>query len=77
MPGQTRTHVTVHPGDIVHGDFDGVLIVPRAAAANCLAYANELAAIEEAQFQRLARGEDRQAVYEGRNRFGHIKKWKE
>jgi len=77
MPGQTRTHVTVNPGDIVLGDFDGVLIVPRAAAANCLAYANELATIEEAQFQRLARGEDRQAVYEGRSRFGHIKKWKE
>jgi regulator of RNase E activity RraA len=75
MPGQTTRHVTVHPGDIVLGDYDGVAIVPRRAAAECLAYATELARIEAAQFERLARGEDRQAVYESVSRFGHIKKW--
>ena len=75
LPGQTTKHVTVNPGDIVLGDFDGVIIVPRRAAADCLAYANELARIEAGQFDRLVRGEDRQTVYESVSRFGHIKKW--
>ncbi len=75
MPGQTTRHVTVHPGDIVLGDYDGIAIVPRKAAADCLAYANELARIEAAQFARLSAGEDRQTVYESVSRFGHIKKW--
>ena len=75
MPGQTSRHVTVNPGDIVLGDFDGVVIVPRRAAADCLAYATELARIEQGQFERLTRGEDRQTVYESVSRFGHIKKW--
>jgi regulator of RNase E activity RraA len=75
MPGQTTKHVSVHPGDIVLGDYDGVVIVPRRAAADCLAYATELARIEAGQFEKLARGEDRQTVYESVSRFGHIKKW--
>lgn len=75
MPGQTTRHVTVNPGDVVLGDFDGVIIVPRRAAADCLAYATELARIESGQFERLSRGEERQTVYESVSRFAHIKKF--
>jgi regulator of RNase E activity RraA len=75
MPGQTTRHVVVDPGDIVLGDFDGVVIVPRAAAEYMVEAAGVLARIEEEQFAELARGGDRQTVYEGRSRFGHIRKW--
>ena len=75
MPGQTTRHVAVSPGDIVLGDFDGVAIIPSRAAAACLAYAVELSRIEEAQFARLAMGEERETVYESVSRFGHIKRW--
>ncbi|GAB4041044.1 MAG: 4-carboxy-4-hydroxy-2-oxoadipate aldolase/oxaloacetate decarboxylase [Rubrivivax sp.] len=38
--------VMVHPGDIVVGDVDGVVIVPRARAAEVLAMAQEIDARE-------------------------------
>jgi regulator of RNase E activity RraA len=75
MTGQTTRHVAVNPGDLILGDFDGVLVIPRAAAPAMLEAAIELARIEEIQFAELARGGDRQTVYEGYSRFGHIKKW--
>jgi 4-hydroxy-4-methyl-2-oxoglutarate aldolase len=75
MTGQTSRHVVVNPGDLVLGDFDGVLVIPRMAAPAMLEAATELARIEEIQFAELARGGDRQTVYEGHSRFGHIKKW--
>ncbi|MFT3953972.1 MAG: RraA family protein [Piscinibacter sp.] len=34
--------VTVHPGDIVVGDVDGVVVVPQARAAEVLAMAQEI-----------------------------------
>lgn len=38
--------VVVHPGDIVVGDIDGVVVVPRARAAEVLAMAQEIDARE-------------------------------
>ena len=38
--------VTVNPGDIVHAEFDGILIVPRAHAAAVLARAEEIVGAE-------------------------------
>jgi 4-hydroxy-4-methyl-2-oxoglutarate aldolase len=42
----TLDGVTVHPGDIVVGDPDGVVIVPQAHAAEVLAMAQEIDARE-------------------------------
>jgi regulator of RNase E activity RraA len=77
MPGQTSRHVAVAPGDIVLGDFDGIVVIPRRAAAACLEAANELHRIEQIQSAELLRGDDRQTVYERYDRFGHIAKWVE
>lgn len=38
--------VTVHPGDIVFGEFEGVLVIPRADAERVLAKAEEIVAAE-------------------------------
>ncbi len=49
--------VTVHPGDIVFGDGDGVVVVPRASAAIVLEKARTQAAKEEKMRARIAKGE--------------------
>jgi regulator of RNase E activity RraA len=48
--------VTVHPGDLVMGDHDGVVIVPRSVASEVLAIAEEKSAGEDVVRDELARG---------------------
>ncbi|MGQ0663038.1 MAG: RraA family protein [Pseudomonadota bacterium] len=74
MPGQTASAVTVNPGDLILGDTDGVIVVPRAQASRAIDAATELHRIEEHQREELRRGDGRQAVYERYDRFAHIKK---
>src|SRR5579872_7598449 len=59
LPGQRGAAVTVMPGDIVHADGDGVVIIPASLEAKIRAD--------------LLRGEDREAVYRRHDKFGHIK----
>jgi len=47
----------VHPGDVIVGDADGVVIVPRADAASIVAAANERLAKEARTRERLRAGE--------------------
>ena len=48
--------VTIHDGDVVFADIDGVLIIPREAAAECIGKA-----IEKASGEKLVR----KAIEEG------------
>jgi 4-hydroxy-4-methyl-2-oxoglutarate aldolase len=48
--------VTVHPGDLVIGDDDGVAIVPRGVAEEVIRLAEEKVAGENAMRERLAEG---------------------
>ena len=73
MPGQTSRHLTVNPGDIILGDFDGIVVIPRRAASACLESANELSRIEAIQSAELMRGDDRQTVYALRQVRAHRK----
>ncbi|MDQ7820485.1 MAG: RraA family protein [Armatimonadota bacterium] len=57
--------VPVHPGDIVVGDGDGVVVVPREAAAEVLAAAEQIEQAERAVAQRIREvGSIRRAVEE-------------
>jgi 4-hydroxy-4-methyl-2-oxoglutarate aldolase len=47
----------VNPGDVIVGDADGVVVVPRAAAAEVAKAAQQRIAKEEKTRQRLAKGE--------------------
>lgn len=56
-------HVSVHPGDLVVGDSDGVVVIPQAQAAAVLAAAEQREAEEAAILQRLRGGESTLSVY--------------
>lgn len=75
ISGQVSQYVSVQPGDIILGDFDGVAVVPARAASACLEAAQEVHRIEQAQRVEFLRGDEAQAVYGRYDRFGHIKKW--
>ncbi len=47
----------VNPGDVVVGDADGVVVVPRATAADAAKAAQQRMAKEEKTRERLAAGE--------------------
>jgi regulator of RNase E activity RraA len=59
--------VPVRPGDLVFGDADGVVVVPRAVEAQALAAAFARTAGESATLEALRRGEKLGDVF---RRFG-------
>ena len=74
MRGQTHGQVAVEPGDPIVADADGVIVVPSRVAETVAEAAEELDRIEQRQREEILRGDDRQAVYERYDRFGHIAK---
>lgn len=59
----------VHPGDVIVGDDDGVVVVPRTAAAQVLEAAQQRTAREAALRERYRRGELSLDVYGMRQRL--------
>jgi regulator of RNase E activity RraA len=61
--------ITVEPGDVVIGEFDGVLVVPKADAERVLVKAEEIVSAEE-----HVRADMRAGVspLEGLRKHGHI-----
>lgn len=55
--------VTVHRGDIVIGDADGVMVLPADDAASIIAEGRKRDASEEDYFRRLRGGETTLAIY--------------
>lgn len=49
--------VLVHPGDLVYGDNDSIVVVPRLQAAEILKISQEREAREEGQLQKILAGE--------------------
>ena len=47
----------VHPGDVIVGDVDGVVVVPRERAADVLKASQDRLAKEAKSRERLAKGE--------------------
>lgn len=56
--------VLVHPGDIVFGDADGLVVIPRQIEAATIARAREKVAGEDRARQDLARGDTLREVYD-------------
>ncbi len=74
LPGQAGAAVTVRPGDILHGDGDGLVVVPREHLAQVVRDAEEVDRIENRIKQALRDGADREAAYADNPRFAHIRK---
>lgn len=76
LPGQTSKTVTVRPGDIVHGDHDGVVIIPREHVEQAARDAEIFEGLEKKIQAELEAGDDREEVYKRNDRLGHIRKLK-
>lgn len=74
LPGQRGDAVNIHQGDMVHADFDGVVIVPARLAELVVADAEILEQMESKIRSDLEKGHDREEVYSRYDRFAHIKK---
>lgn len=74
LPGQTGRDVVVEPGDIVHGDRDGVVVVPAAILGRLVADAERTDAIERTMRAQIEAGVDRERVYDEHDRFGHVQR---
>lgn len=55
--------VLVHPGDLILGDFDGVVVIPQAVAEEVIAKAEEKVRGENTVREVLARGESVVATF--------------
>jgi regulator of RNase E activity RraA len=73
LPGQRGAPVNIMPGDIIHADADGVVIIPARLAERVVPYAEVLESMEAKVRSDLLNGDDREAVYRRYDKFGHIK----
>jgi len=74
LPGQLSETVTIHPGDFILADQDGIVVVPARLAEDVLLAAEELRTIEERIRAALRSGEDREQVYRRYPKFDHIQR---
>ena len=74
LPGQGGGPLPVTPGDLILGDADGVVVVPRSAARSIIEDAETLQRIERTIGEELRRGDARAAVFKRNPRFGHVRR---
>jgi regulator of RNase E activity RraA len=73
LAGHLSRTVTVHPGDIILGDKDGIMVVPGELAVEVLAACEVVEDLEVDQRRRLLAGEDRRSVY-ATDRYAHVRR---
>jgi 4-hydroxy-4-methyl-2-oxoglutarate aldolase len=73
LPGQTGSPVRIAPGDAVHGDRDGVAIIPGEHLEQAVRDAEVFESMEKAIQRDLRTGEDRETIYKRYDKLGHIK----
>lgn len=72
LDAQNGGRVVIFPGDLVRGDDDGLVVLPKAHAETIICWA-EILAVKEGEIQdRLRQGQKRKEAYAAVDRFGHI-----
>ena len=69
LSGELVDAVTVHPGDFIFGDYDGVLVVPKDLTMEVLLECERVMGIEDCAREEFARGEDPVRVFERHKRL--------
>jgi 4-hydroxy-4-methyl-2-oxoglutarate aldolase len=72
MAGQNSAEVEIQPGDLMIGDADGVMVIPRAIAVDVIGWAERLSVIEATIVAQLEAGQAREAVFSANPRFAHV-----
>jgi len=73
LPGQNGARVRVQPGDAIHADADGVIVIPADHLEQAVRDAEIVEAMEQAIQRDLRTGEDREAIYARYDKLGHVK----
>ncbi|MDP6776525.1 MAG: RraA family protein [Candidatus Latescibacteria bacterium] len=63
MTGSLSRYVRVNPGDVIFGDLDGVVVVPRDVAEEVLVTAEEKIEVEDRGREAIRKGTPLQEVY--------------
>lgn len=66
--------VVIRPGDWLHGDSDGTVVLPADKVLSLTEDAEEVGGIERRMRVLIEAGEDRQSVYDNHDRFGHVRR---
>jgi 4-hydroxy-4-methyl-2-oxoglutarate aldolase len=73
LRGQSSATVTVHPGDLIAADGDGVVVIPKAGAESVLEDAEIVQEHEDRHREALLSGKDPGEIYTTVNRHGHVR----
>jgi 4-hydroxy-4-methyl-2-oxoglutarate aldolase len=73
LPGQTGVQVGIAPGDAIHADADGVIVIPAAHFEQAVRDAEIFESMEKSIQRDLRSGEDREVIYKRYDKLGHIK----
>jgi 4-hydroxy-4-methyl-2-oxoglutarate aldolase len=73
LPGQTGVPVRIVPGDAIHADADGVIVIPAAHLQQAVRDAEVFESMEKLVQRDLRSGGDREAIYKRYDKLGHIK----
>lgn len=74
MPGQAQPGVSVHPGDLIVGDEEGVIAIPRRGVLSIAEDAEHVIAAEERTRAAMQAGGDAEQAYRANDRFGHVRR---
>lgn len=73
MPGQTGVQVPIAPGDTIHADADGVIVIPAAHLEQAVRDAEIFESMEKSIQRDLRSGVDREVIYKRYDKLGHIR----
>jgi regulator of RNase E activity RraA len=74
LPGIGGGSVTVHPGDYLLGDADGIIVIPAGIVVAAVDAAEKLDAIEKTITQGIREGGTREQLFKLHPRFAHIRR---
>jgi len=73
IPGESCSTIMIESGDVIVGDNDGIVVVPKRGALSILEDAEQVIATEGRTRDRILRGDDPEEVYASEPRFKKVR----